>query len=98
MASLVNLVVSGENELAVADAAGALATWCAGLVASQRLAVDVLGPAPCALARIKLRWRWHVALRGEGEQLGRIVRYAASRLPEPRGVRVIIDRDPVSLL
>ncbi len=98
MASLVNLVVSGENELAVADAAGALAAWCAGLVASQRLAVDVLGPAPCALARIKLRWRWHVALRGDGELLGRIVRYAANRLPEPRGVRVIIDRDPVSLL
>ncbi len=98
MASLVNLVVSGENELGVADAAGTLAAWCAGLVASQRLTVDVLGPAPCALARIKLRWRWHVALRGEGEVLGRIVRYAANRLPEPRGVRVIIDRDPVSLL
>ncbi len=98
MASLVNLVVSGEDEIGVADAAAALASWCGGLVASQRLAVDVLGPAPCALARIKLRWRWHVALRGESEQLGRIVRYAAGRLPEPRGVRVIIDRDPVSLL
>jgi primosomal protein N' (replication factor Y) len=98
MASLVNLVVSGEHELAVADAAGALAHWCAGLIASQQLAVDVLGPAPCALARIKLRWRWHVALRGDGEPLGRIVRYAATRLPEPHGVRVIIDRDPVSML
>jgi primosomal protein N' (replication factor Y) len=98
MASLVNLMVSGENELAVADAAGALAAWCAGLVASQQLAVDVRGPAPCALARIKLRWRWHVALRGESESLGRIVRYAVTRIPETRGVRVVIDRDPVTML
>ena len=98
MVSLVNLVVSGENELSVADAAVELAQWCVGLVASQRLVVDVLGPAPCALARIKLRWRWHVALRGDGEPLGRIVRYAATRLPQPRGVRVIIDRDPVNML
>ncbi len=96
--SLVNLVVSGEEEVAVADAAGELARWCAGLVASQLLPVEVLGPAPCALGRIKSRWRWHVVLRGEGESLGRVVRYGASRLPEPPGTRVIIDRDPVSLL
>jgi primosomal protein N' (replication factor Y) len=98
MASLVNLVVSGEKELAVADAAGEVAAWCARLVAAQGLAVDVLGPAPCALARIKLRWRWHVALRGEAEPLGRIVRYATSRLPEHPGVRVVLDRDPVTML
>ncbi len=96
--ALVNLVISGEEELAVADAAGEVAHWCTGLVQAQRLPIDVLGPAPCALARIKGRWRWHVALRGDGEPLGRIVRYAASRLPEPAGVRVIVDRDPVSML
>ncbi len=97
-AALVNLVVSGENEVKVAEAAGAVAGWCSRLVAAQGLDVDVLGPAPCALARIKLRWRWHVALRGEGEPLGRIVRYAAARLPDQAGVRVILDRDPVTML
>jgi primosomal protein N' (replication factor Y) len=97
-ASLVNLVASGEEETAVADAAALVARWCGELVQQQRLAVDVLGPAPCALARIKSRWRWHVVLRGEGESLGRVVRYGATRLPQPGGVRVTIDRDPVSLL
>jgi primosomal protein N' (replication factor Y) len=98
IASLVNLVASGEEEASVADAAAGTGRWCAGLVSRHRLAVDVLGPAPCVLARIKNRWRWHVVLRGDSEALGRIVRYAASRLPEPDGVRVIIDRDPVNLL
>ena len=32
------------------------------------------------------------------EPLGRVVRYGMSRLPQPAGTRVIIDRDPVSLL
>jgi primosomal protein N' (replication factor Y) len=98
IASLVNLVASGEDEARVADAAAATGRWCAGLVSRHRLAVDVLGPAPCVLTRIKNRWRWHVVLRGESEALGRIVRYASTRMPEPSGVRVIIDRDPVSLL
>jgi primosomal protein N' (replication factor Y) len=98
LAALVNLVASGESETAVADSAAEVARWCGSLVARQHLVVEVLGPAPCALARIKARWRWHVVLRGAPEPLGRIVRYAATRLPQPAGVRVTIDRDPVSLL
>jgi primosomal protein N' (replication factor Y) len=98
VASLVNLMISGEVETGVADAAAEVARWCTALVLAHRLAVDVLGPAPCAIGRIKARWRWHVVLRGEGEPLGRIVRYAAERLPEAPGVRVVMDRDPVSLL
>jgi primosomal protein N' (replication factor Y) len=98
LAALVNLVASGEEETVVADSAAEVAEWCTSLVEHQHLAVDVLGPAPCALSRIKARWRWHVVLRGAPEPLGRIVRYAATRLPQPGGVRVTIDRDPVSLL
>lgn len=96
--SLVNLLVSGENDLETADAAARVASWCSALLAAQQLDVDVLGPAPCAVARIKDRWRWHVVLRGAGPVLGRVVRYAANHLPQPPGTRVIIDRDPVSLL
>jgi primosomal protein N' (replication factor Y) len=98
VAALVNLVASGTAESDVAEVAMATARWCNALVARHRLAVDVLGPAPCALTRIKDRWRWHVVLRGHSEALGRIVRYGAGRLPESGGARVIIDRDPVSLL
>jgi primosomal protein N' (replication factor Y) len=96
--SLVNLVISGEDEVAVADAALAVAAWCQRLIDRQVLALEVLGPAPCTLGRIKNRWRWHVVLRGEGESLGRVVRYGMTRLPQPAGTRVSIDRDPVSLL
>ena len=49
-------------------------------------------------ARLKERWRWHVVLKGEGKALGAFVRYAARKLPQPSGTRVVIDRDPVSML
>ncbi|HWA15764.1 MAG TPA: hypothetical protein VG817_04985, partial [Gemmatimonadales bacterium] len=96
--SLLNLLVSGEDQVAVAEGAGEVARWATALVESQKLDVAVLGPAPAVLARLKTRWRWNVLLRGEGEAIGRIVRYAATRLPQPTRVRVVMDRDPVSLL
>ena len=95
---LVNLVVSGEDEALTAGRTAELADWCNALVARHALEVMVLGPAPCPLAKIKDRWRWHVLLKGRQEVLGRIVRYAAARLPRAGKTRIMIDRDPVSLL
>jgi primosomal protein N' (replication factor Y) (superfamily II helicase) len=96
--ALVNLLVTGTSEPAVGQRAAELSDWCAALVAKYHLPVTLLGPAPCPLARIKDRWRWHVLLKGPSEALGRIVRYAATRLTRAGDVRVVIDRDPVSLL
>jgi primosomal protein N' (replication factor Y) len=96
--SLVNLICSGPTEREVSRRAAELADWCTGLVAAHGLPVAVLGPAPSPLARIKDRWRWHVLLKGPSESLGRIVRYAARRLKRDGKTRIVIDRDPVSLL
>jgi primosomal protein N' (replication factor Y) len=97
---LVNTIVSGTRESDVADSAVALAEWFRGLASARgRGAVDVVGPAPAPLNRIKRRWRWHVVLRSaERRLLGKIVRYAMLRAPIARTVRVVYDRDPVSLL
>jgi primosomal protein N' (replication factor Y) len=96
--ALANLVASGLDEQAVARRAAELADWCHALIARHALALEALGPAPCALARIKDRWRWHVMLRGDAQALGRLLRHAGRRLPRGRDVRVIIDRDPSSVL
>jgi primosomal protein N' (replication factor Y) len=96
--SLVNLVVSGPDEAKVGRRAAELAEWCIALVTQYRLGVEVLGPAPCPIARIKERWRWHVLLKGPSQALGRVVRYGARRLTRAGEVRVVIDRDPVAVL
>ncbi|HET8650539.1 MAG TPA: primosomal protein N' [Gemmatimonadales bacterium] len=96
--ALVNLVVTGESEREVSNRAAAVADWCERLIAKQRLPLTALGPAPCPLARIKGRWRWHLLIKGPPDDVGRLVRYAAPRLQQPRGIRIILDRDPVSVL
>jgi primosomal protein N' (replication factor Y) len=96
--SLVNLLVSGPDEGGVGGRAAAVADWCTALIERYQLPISVLGPAPCPLVRIKDRWRWHVLLKGPSKSLGRVVRYAARRLRREGRTRVVIDRDPVSLL
>lgn len=99
---LVNVVVSGTEEQRVARAAVEVAEWLRGLIAVRAEGqVEVVGPAPAPLARIKRRWRWHLLLRAEDRRwLGRVVRFAARRAPHASGgpVRVVFDRDPISLL
>ncbi len=96
--SLVNLLLSGANESEVGRRAADAADWCTALVERYSLPLAVLGPAPCPLVRIKGRWRWHVLLKGPSQSLGRVVRYAARRLRREGSTRIVIDRDPVSLL
>lgn len=96
--ALANLVVSGETEAAVSTEAARVADWCRSLIEKFRLPVEVMGPAAAPLAKIKDRWRWHVVLRGASDEVGKVVRYAASRITGSGKVRVVIDRDPASLL
>ena len=99
--ALVNVLVSGESEAKVAAAAAELADWLRALVAANAPEAEVVGPAPAPLAKINRRWRWHLILRCEDKRLlGRLLRYASRRAPGTKrgAVRVIFDRDPVSLL
>jgi primosomal protein N' (replication factor Y) len=97
---LANVVVSGTDERAVARGAVAVGEWLRALVAARaELGAAVLGPAPCPIERIRERWRWHLLLKaGEPGPLTRLVRYAAARAPVPGTLRLVVDRDPVSLL
>ncbi len=98
--ALANLMVSGLHETRVADAAVALGTWLERLIgAKAEGAAEVVGPAPAPLNRIKRRWRWHLLLRSPDRRLmGRLLRYTARHAPRPAAARLVIDRDPVSLL
>ncbi|HEY2806742.1 MAG TPA: primosomal protein N', partial [Gemmatimonadales bacterium] len=99
-AFLANVVVSGEREKAVAEAALALAAWLKRLAAARPdIGAELLGPAPCPIERVRGRWRWHVLLRTtEPAPLTRLIAYLAEKAEVPSGVRIVIDRDPVALL
>jgi len=49
--------------------------------------------------RVRARWRWHLVLRtADAARLTRLVTYVAARAPLRGGVRLVLDRDPLSLL
>jgi primosomal protein N' (replication factor Y) len=99
---LVNIVCSGLEENATASLALDAAKWLTRLIDSRaRDQVTLIGPAPCAIDRIKRRWRWHVLLKSDHPaSLTSVVRYFVRRFEIPRSaqLRVAVDRDPVSIL
>ena len=98
---LINVVFSGPRETETMElAVRAAETVTAKLAERGDESVAVVGPARCAIERIKNRWRWHLMLKSSAPaSLQRAGRFLA-RMPVPaKGqLRVIVDRDPVSLL
>src|SRR5687767_12159570 len=100
---LANIVLSSTVEAETAAVAEQASQFLTKLIAGGRVeTVHVIGPAPCPIERIKSRFRWHVLLRARrSNELSRVLTYFATHfLPEGRSanLRVVIDRDPVSLL
>ncbi len=99
---LANLVFSATAEAATADLALLGTDWMRRLAAARpQLQLTIVGPAPCPVDRIKQRWRWHTLVKAPGgSSLTRALRYFAERfeLPNRDGMRLVVDRDPVSLL
>ncbi|MFI5312066.1 MAG: primosomal protein N', partial [Gemmatimonadales bacterium] len=98
---LANIVLSGAKELEVMQLAQRAAEWFARALASAGGAIEVVGPAPCPIERIKQRWRWHLLLRTtKPAALTRVSRrfLTSFEVPARCELRVTYDRDPVALL
>ena len=99
---LANVVLSGTDEAATAGLATAAGEWFARALAPLAAgALEVIGPAPCAVDRIKDRWRWHLVLRArKASLLTKVTRrfLTTFEIPGRHSLRVTFDRDPVSLL
>jgi len=94
---MANLLFDGRDEAAVIRRATAEAERLTG-----RKALQLLGPAPMPLSRLKGQFRWHLTLLSASagvlaqELLGVMERAEKAR---PRGrVRIQVDMDPVSML
>lgn len=96
---LVNLMLDGRVEAQVIREAESLAELLAARVRARGLEVELLGPAPQPLSRLKGRHRWHVTLRGgDRRSLRELAAFGLERGESLRGTRLAVDVDPVSLL
>ncbi|HEU4994061.1 MAG TPA: primosomal protein N' [Gemmatimonadaceae bacterium] len=99
---LANVVFSGTREEDTARLATETADRLRALLERKGDPdITIVGPSKCPIERIKNRWRWHFMLKSRNAaQLTRVARYIAERIPVPsKGqLRIVVDRDPVSLL
>ena len=99
---LANIVISGTDENAVQQESEQAAEWVRAIIATTAGDVELIGPAPCPIDRIRGRWRWHFLLRSRRvSALAAACRHLYLRYETKPGradLRLVIDRDPVSLL
>ncbi len=97
---MANVLVSGTDELAVSNATIACAGWLREALPA-RAPLEIIGPAPCPIDRIRGRWRWHFLLRSGSANAIAAAGRLLQRYPLRAGsaeLRLILDRDPVTLL
>ena len=93
-ARLAGIIVSGEDERAVAQTAAAL-----GRSSPRSEDVGVLGPAPAPLAILRGKHRQRLLMRARrGADIQAILRKWLSQTKPPNNVRVQVDIDPISFL
>ena len=96
---LVRLVVRGRDEDRVAEAIDRLAEALAAEPAMAAAGVDVLGPAPCPIAKVARNHRHHLLVRAPAMRpiLATVRRLVGGLRLEP-GVHLELDPDPVAVL
>lgn len=95
---LVNCLLAGNDEQRVIAAAEALANAWQELADDQ--AMEILGPAPCPLSRLRGKWRRQILLKAPSRApLRRLLgHFVGLRSRVPAGVTATIDVDPIDML
>ncbi len=96
MSRMIAVRFLGEDEMATLKAAEKFMEMVRPAVPSS---VEVAGPSPCPIARIKAKYRFISIFRGTGmRDLRAALRSAALSSRRPKGVFVVIDADPVNMM
>ena len=94
---LVHLRVDGTHEDKVARGARDLAR--ALRREKPKAPLEILGPAPAPIARLRSRYRWQILLKGRSRPaLLAMARRASALVPRGRAFRIHVDVDPHNML
>jgi primosomal protein N' (replication factor Y) len=102
---LIQILVRGKDKDATARYAQMLGAVCRAMQSEDqayREQIQLLGPVPATLARIKKQYRWQFLLKGL--RVGPLHRLTAALMNEAKGeirtagVKVVVDVDPVNMM
>lgn len=95
---LVHLRLEGPRPEEVEAKAGILGAWLRGERGETQGGVEILGPAPAPISKLRGRYRWQILLRGKKPKPLRELALEALKLPLPRHTRLFVDVDPYHML
>ena len=92
------ILLRGEVEEEVIQAANHLLDQLEVFKGDRFPSVEIRGPVPAPLAKIRNKFRWHFLLRSEDvEELRELIQCATAETP-PTNIDLIVDIDPISVL
>jgi primosomal protein N' (replication factor Y) len=102
---LIQVTIAGKDKARTARSARQAGEICRQIIRGYpwpREAVEIFGPVTAALSRINDRYRWHLLLKGRQvtylHQVAKDFQQRAFQEIPAKGVRLIIDVDPVNML
>lgn len=98
---IVALHIQGESEQDVQKSAGRVAAACRAAVDKRSAGVEILGPAPSPLDRLRKNFRWQVMIKSvSNEVLDGVCRYVLNHQQElvSGRCRVLLDKDPENMM
>lgn len=98
---LVTIHISGDNELKVSRCGVDIADTCRQYITAAELDVELLGPGPAPIDKIKNRFRWQVLLKGANlEHLHRVCSFIQNTKNgiDSAGCKVALDIDPENMM
>jgi primosomal protein N' (replication factor Y) len=106
MLRMINIHIQGGREQGVRQAATEIAAMCRGVAKSlaaetRRHPVEILGPAPSPLDRLRDRYRWQVLLKGAfQDDLHAVCHQVVTRQGEfaTGDIKIMVDVDPENMM
>ena len=92
------VILRGPQEEHVQEFARQLAKILSDVAEEKKLSVQILGPAPAPIIRLKKYFRYHFQLAAvDVEEILQLWREVDGKLPREKGIEYIIDVDPVNM-
>jgi primosomal protein N' (replication factor Y) len=101
---LINCLFQGNQETEVAQVAEKASGYLRKEIQKNKWAasLEILGPVPAPISKIKGRYRRQMLLKGENSrilhQAASLIQGAEKSLIQGTGVQIILDVDPVDML
>ena len=96
---LLRIVFSSADKDQAAEIASLFKQTADKFISQTNLPVDLKGPSPAPLQKLKTLWRWHLLLRSQRvTDLNKVMQFLKKQKWNSKTIRIIFDMDPQDMM